>query len=92
EYWSEALSNHHAFLIDYEHEIFFLPAGSSGYVFSYANDTIGLVKEIEGISTDRALYIDDCLYIIGDYKIVVLDENTWEEVSSLTLVNYTFVP
>ncbi len=91
EYWSEALSNHHAFLIDYEHEIFFLPAGSNGYVFSYTNDTIELVKEIEDISADRALYINDYLYIVGDYKVVVLDENTWEEVSSLTLVNYTYL-
>ena len=91
EYWSEAGSNHHAFLMDEQHQIFFLPAGSSGYVFSYANDTISLIKQVSDISADRALYINDYLYIVGDYKIVVLDENTWEEISSLTLVNYTYL-
>jgi uncharacterized secreted protein with C-terminal beta-propeller domain len=91
DYWSEVGTNHHAFLLDSQHQIFFLPAGSSGYVFSYANDTISLIKQVSDISADRAIYIDDYLYIIGDYKIVVLDENTWEEVSSLTLVNYTYV-
>ncbi len=82
ESWSEVLSNHHAFLLDSKHGIFFLPAGRNGYVFSY-EDGIKLVKAVEGFAV-RAIYIDDYLYIIGD-KIVVLDENTWEKVKELKL-------
>ena len=75
ESWSEVLYNHHAFLIDSKHRIFFLPAGNHGYVFSYSNG-IELVKAVS-IPSVRALYIDDYLYIIGD-SIAVYDENTWD--------------
>ncbi len=75
ESWSEVLYNHHAFLIDSKHKIFFLPAGNHGYVFSYSNG-IELVKAVYNPAV-RALYINDYLYIIGD-SIAVYDEITWE--------------
>ena len=78
ESWSEVLYNHHAFLMDSKHGIFFLPAGNHGYVFSY-DGGLELVKAIDAPAV-RALYIDDYLYVIGD-SIAVYDENTWESVA-----------
>jgi uncharacterized secreted protein with C-terminal beta-propeller domain len=82
EYWSDVLRTHHAFLLDSKHEIFFLPGGSGGYIFSY-KEKLELIKAVD-MPAIRALYIDDYLYIIGQ-KIVVFDENTWEKVNELDL-------
>ncbi|ADC65096.1 Beta propeller domain protein [Ferroglobus placidus DSM 10642] len=78
EVWSEVLSNHHAFLLDSKHKVFFLPAEKNGYVFSYEGNELKLIKAVEAFAV-RAIYIDDYLYIVGD-KIVVFDENSWEKV------------
>ncbi len=85
EYWTEAASNHHAFLLDSKHEIFFLPGSKGGYIFSYANNQLKLVKTVADIQAKRAVYINDYLYIIGDDRIVVLDEKTWEKAGELEL-------
>jgi uncharacterized secreted protein with C-terminal beta-propeller domain len=81
--WSEVLNNHHAFLMDTEHEIFFVPGSNGGYIFSYAGDKLELVKAVGDIQARRALYINDYLYIVGDNKVVVLDETDWTTVSEL---------
>jgi inhibitor of cysteine peptidase len=85
EYWTDVMNNHHAFLLDNEHDIFFLPGSSGGYIFSYENDSLSLVKTLSGYGAKRAVYVDNCLYIIWEDKIVILDENNWEEVNSLEL-------
>lgn len=85
EYYTGVLNNHHAFLLDTKHEVFFLPAGKGGYIFSYAGDDIKLEKAIEIQGAKRAIYIDDYMYIIGSEEIVVLDENTWERVKELEI-------
>jgi uncharacterized secreted protein with C-terminal beta-propeller domain len=85
EYWSEASNNHHAFLQDEKHKIFFLPAGQNGYVFSYGNDKLTLKKAVSSFSAKRAIYINDFLYIISDDKVIVLDENSWEKVKEISL-------
>ncbi len=83
EYWSDILDTHHAFLLDEKHGVFFLPGGNGGYIFSYTDNQLELVKAVGGIQARRALYINDYLYIIGDTGMVVLDETDWEKVSSL---------
>jgi len=83
EYWSDILNTHHAFLMDKKHEIFFLPGSKGGYIFSYKGDKLSLVKAVSEIKARRAVYINDYLYIIGDDKIVVLNENNWERVKEL---------
>lgn len=80
EHWSDVLQTHHAFLLDEKHEVFFLPAGNNGYIFSY-EDELKLEKAINTPAV-RAVYMDDYLYIIGA-EIVVFDENTWEKVNEL---------
>lgn len=85
EYYSEAQNNHHAFLQDKKHNAFFLPGSQSGFVFSYKNNKLNLEKVVSKVNAKRALYINDFLYIVGDDKIVVLDENNWERVKELDL-------
>jgi len=83
EYWSDVLNTHHAFLLDKNHQIFFLPGSSGGYVFGYEENKLSLEKAISGINAQRAIYINNYLYIIGSDKIVVLDETNWQKAGSL---------
>ncbi|MBD3207934.1 MAG: hypothetical protein GF370_00585, partial [Candidatus Nealsonbacteria bacterium] len=83
EYWSDILNTHHAFLLDKKHEVFFLPGGKGGYVFSYQGEKMSLVKAVSNIQSRRAVYLDDYLYVIGDDELVVLNENNWERVNEL---------
>jgi len=85
EYWTEVADNHHAFLMDSKHEVFFLPGGKGGYIFSYKGNNLELKRAVSGFSVKRAIYLDDYMYIIGDSKITVLNENNWQEVKSLDL-------
>ena len=85
EYWTEVSNNHHAFLMDQKHEIFFLPGGQGGYVFSYKDNKLSLVKAVSDILAKRAIFINDYLYIVGEDKIVVLNENDWQKLNELEL-------
>jgi uncharacterized secreted protein with C-terminal beta-propeller domain len=85
EYWSEILNTHHAFLQDQKHQVFFLPGGKGGYVFSYKGNQLSLTKAVSSIQAKRALYINDYLYIISEDKITVLNETTWEKSKELDL-------
>ena len=85
EYWSEALDNHHAFMVDPSQEIFFMPGGNAGYILSYAGNALQVKKAISDISAKRAAYINNIFYIIGRDTIIALSENDWSEVKRLTL-------
>jgi inhibitor of cysteine peptidase len=85
EYWTDVSNNHHAFLLDKEHKIFFLPGGQGGYIFSYDGAKLKLAKAVSDISAKRAVYINDYLYILGDDKITALNEADWEQVNNLSL-------
>ncbi len=81
--WSEALGNHHAFLLDPLHEVFFLPTRNRAHIFSYEGGKLELIKTIGEAQIRRALYIDDHLYVIRADKILVFDQNTWEKIKEL---------
>jgi len=85
EYGSDALYNHHAFLQDASHQVFFLPSYQGGYVFSYANDNLELVRTINLDNVQRALYIGDYMYIMANDYVAILNENDWEKVNDLDL-------
>lgn len=85
EHWSEIQNTHHAFLQDSKHEIFFMPGNKGGYVFSYTDNELKMEKAVSGFRARRAVYLDDYLYIIGDNKIVVLNETDWLRVNELQL-------
>jgi len=85
EYWTEVQNNHHAFLQDDKHSVFFIPGGRGGYIFSYADNKLSLAKAVSETGTQRAIFIDDYMYIIGSENITVLDETDWGTVSTLSL-------
>jgi inhibitor of cysteine peptidase len=84
EYNSDILQTHHAFLHDARHTMFFVPGDSGGYIFTYKNNKINLEKAVSDINPQRALFINDYLYIVAQDKIKVIDQNTWSEVKSLS--------
>lgn len=85
DYWSDVLNTHHAFLMDTKHEIFFMPGSKGGYVLSYKNNELKLIKAVGDINARRALYLDDYLYVVGDNKITALSELDWSTVKELGL-------
>jgi uncharacterized secreted protein with C-terminal beta-propeller domain len=85
EYWTAAADNHHAFLADPAHEIFFLPGGKGGYIFSYDATTLTLAKAAKDDSIKRALYLGDYLYVLGTDAVYVYSEKDWEKVKTLSL-------
>jgi uncharacterized secreted protein with C-terminal beta-propeller domain len=84
--WSAISESHHAYLQDRRHEVFFLPGSRGGYVFSYANASLELET---AVSTDRqaerAIYVNDYLYVFARDELVVVDENTWERERTVAL-------
>lgn len=85
ESWSDIQNTHHAFLQDAKHGIFFVPGVDGGYVFGYKGSELELKTAVANIAAERALYIDNYLYVVGNDKIVVLDETTWQRVNELSL-------
>ncbi len=85
DYWSDILNNHHAFLLDDKHQIFFLPGSNAGYIFSYQDNQLTLIKAISDISARRAIYINNNLYIVGDSQIKIYDETNWSELNTLEI-------
>ncbi|MEM0358589.1 MAG: beta-propeller domain-containing protein [Candidatus Hadarchaeales archaeon] len=85
EYWSEILETHHAFLLDPDHEVFFLPAFGKGYVISYGEKDLEVVRVVENRAVRRAVYLEDYLYVISEENLTVLNERTWEIVNEIEL-------
>jgi inhibitor of cysteine peptidase len=85
EYWSEVSNTHHAFLQDEKNNIFFMPGGKGGYILSYKDSKLNLVKAVSDVGIKRALYINNYLYLVGSLKITVLDESSWESVKTFSL-------
>jgi uncharacterized secreted protein with C-terminal beta-propeller domain len=81
--WSAISRSHHAFLLDREHGVFFLPTDHGGMVLS-ASD-LETVHEVNVDRPQRALYIDDYLYVFGEDELAVVDETEWERVETLEL-------
>jgi inhibitor of cysteine peptidase len=82
--WTEVSSNHHAFLQDEKHKVFFMPGGQGGYIFSYEGNTLSMKKAVSDIQAKRAIFINNYMYVLGENKIVVLNEADWETVNTLS--------
>lgn len=85
EYWTDVQQNHHAFLKDAKHLVFFIPSAKGSYVFSYEGNALSLKKAVSGFQARRALYLDDFLYIVAADKITVLSESDWQQVKEFVL-------
>ena len=85
EYWSEAMQNHHAFLADPDHSIFFIPGYQGGYVFSYEGSELSLAKAAKDDRVRRALFIGDAFYVVSEDTVYSYDIDTWEKKDELGL-------
>ncbi len=85
EYWTDVQQNHHAFLKDTKHAVFFIPSSKGSYILSYDSNTLTLKKAVSGYQARRAVYLDDYLYIVAADKITVLNETDWQQVKELLL-------
>lgn len=85
EYWTEVSNNHHAFLADTKHQIFFIPGGQGAYIFSYQDQVLTLKKAVDMNNVKRALYINDNLYLLASDQVKILNENTWETIQDFSL-------
>ncbi len=79
EYYTEVNNNHKAFTIDEKYKVFFVPGNKGGYILSYADDKLSLVKAAQMDLVKRAIFINDYFYVIGENQIKVYDEKTWTE-------------
>ncbi|MGM0592517.1 MAG: beta-propeller domain-containing protein [Halobacteriota archaeon] len=84
DHWSAVSQSHHAFLLDEKHGVFFLPGSEGGYVFNY-RDGLELETVVSTAQPRRAVYLDDYLYVFSDREVVVVDENSWDRVTTLDL-------
>jgi len=82
--WSAIAESHHAFLMDRKHGVFFLPTGEAGYVYSY-EDGLSLAAEVDVDRAQRAIYLNDYLYVFGSDEVVVVDETDWERETTVRL-------
>lgn len=85
EYYTEVNNNSRAFMIDQKYKVFFIPGSKGGYVLSYDNDKLSLVKAAQMTQVKRAIFVNDSFYIIGENEIKVYDEKSWEEQKSFDL-------
>ena len=86
--FSAVAESHHAFLLDREHGVFFLPTGQGGRVLNYTDDELSLSATVDTAgSALRARYVDDSLYVFGQQEVVVVDERTWERTATLDLAD-----
>ncbi len=86
-YWSEAMDNHHAFMVNTDKEFFFLPTDATkgtGYIVSYAGNDLKVIKALSDLqSVRRAVYSGDTLFAVSDHALRAYSMDTWEEVDSL---------
>ncbi len=87
-YYSAALSNHKAILVDYDKNIISFAADGAFYVFSYLDGkfTERLREEIYFTSNIvRPMYIGDTFYIVTENDITCFNINTFDKLGYLQL-------
>lgn len=85
EFYSEIIDNHHAFLLDRDNQLFFIPASMGGYIVSYNNQGLELKHAFNENGVKRGLYIDKYFYLISSQKLRAFDINNWEEINELII-------
>ncbi len=85
EYYTEVNNNAKAFMIDQNYKVFFVPGSKGGYILSYDNDKLSLVKAAQMDQVKRAIFVNDYFYVLGENKIKVYDEKTWTEQKTFDL-------
>lgn len=82
--YSSVAETHHAFLIDRRHGVFVLPAGRESVVMSYTDGELAVEGTVETERpATRTRYVDDSLYVFAGDSVAVVDETTWQTVTTL---------
>jgi Secreted protein containing C-terminal beta-propeller domain distantly related to WD-40 repeats len=75
-------------MIDRRHEVFVLPAGNTARIVDYAGGELDVVREVTAeAEVTRARYVDDYLYVFAGGEVIVLDQTTWEQTTTLSVGN-----
>jgi inhibitor of cysteine peptidase len=82
DWYSSVSDSHHAFQIDRENEVFFLPGSRGGHFFSYS-DGLEQVKEVEMQDVKRGAFVNQYFYVFSDYKASVVDMESWDTVKQI---------
>lgn len=84
DYYTEIESNHHDFLLDKDHEYFFIPGSNGGYIFSYDDMNLVLDKVFTGYEIDRAVYVNETLFVINTTtaEVKAYEIGTWNEIKN----------
>ena len=82
DYYSSISSSHHAFQIDTENKVFFLPGSSGGHFFNYSNG-LEQIHEVEMRDVKRAAFVNQNFYVFNDYNASVVDMDEWETVKNI---------
>lgn len=96
EGWGAVLFDHHAFLWDAKHSLLLLPAGNKYYILRVRTDEKPYIEAVKIVNFDggaqRAAYMDDYAYLFSYDEMVVVDENTGEEIKRLRIDQYIYYP
>ncbi|WP_414838284.1 beta-propeller domain-containing protein [Candidatus Nanosalina sp. VS9-1] len=82
DYYSEISSSHHAFQIDRENEVFFLPGSEGGHFFSYS-EGLEEVMQVEMTDVKRAAFVNQNFYVFNSTHASVVDIETWDTVKEI---------
>ena|GEM_PF-1695341 len=87
--WSEAMGNHHAFLISREKNLIAFPAEDQYVIFGY-DEAKGFFRQaavdLDGWGWNaRGLYIGDTIYVVGLDAIYVVDMNGFDQIAKVAL-------
>jgi uncharacterized secreted protein with C-terminal beta-propeller domain len=83
---SAVSDSHHAFTIDRTHGVAFLPAGGTGTVLDYTNETLSVERTVStNGAAERARYVEDHLYVFAAGELAVVDETDWTMATRLDL-------
>ena len=82
DYYSSISSSHHAFQIDRENEVFFLPGSSGGHFFSYS-DGLEEVNFLNMSDVKRGAFVNQNFYVFNDYNATVIDMENWETIRQI---------
>lgn len=86
DYYSEVSSSHHAFQIDRENKVFFLPGSEGGHFFNY-EDGLEQVKEVNMSDVRRGSFVNQNFYVFNDYNASVIDMGNWNTIKEIQFRN-----
>jgi uncharacterized secreted protein with C-terminal beta-propeller domain len=83
--WSAVSQSHHAFLLDAQNEVFFLPGSEGGHIYSYSDGLERVTTVTTNGAAVRALYIDQYMYVFGTEEVAVVDQTDYSVVDRTSI-------